>query len=458
MGRGAGSLPRSRTPDGPDETSARQKFTAPYSRPIHSTPLTPMIALIRQPKLRRFFLAHAQSQLGTGASYVALVLVAYQRLHSSWAIALVLLCDFLPSVLLSSYFGVLADRHSRRMLAIVADLIRAGAFTVLALTGSFAGTVVLALLAGVGTALFRPPVNAALPTLVADEERSRATSLYGALQNLGFALGPALCGLFLIFGPATWVLLANGATFLVSAALLAGVPLGRASERVEEGAGGAVSAWQDAKDGARYATHERRVGALLVIGAMSVLCGALINVAEPLLAVGPLHAGSSGFSVLIMLYGLGMVAGAAYTSRLGSRTSVLRAHFLAGVAVSGLAMLACAAAGSLAWALAPFAVAGFANAVIINPEIRLVQEFVDEKLRGRIFGLRDSIECACFAAAFVGAGALLSTLGPRSLYLLSGVLLLGTAAAGLVVFRQPKQIETPSTRRPAEAIVAAELA
>ncbi|MBV9603968.1 MAG: MFS transporter [Solirubrobacterales bacterium] len=396
-----------------------------------------MLSLLRQPKLLRFYFAHGQSQLGTGASYVALVLIAYQRLHSGWAVALVLLSEFLPGVVLAPYFGVLADRHSRRTLAIAAEVIRAGAFLGLVVISSFTATVALALLAGVGTALFRPAVNAALPGLVTPEERSPATALYGALKNLGFTLGPALCGLVVMLGPASWVLAGNAATFVISAALLAGVPLGRAGE--DAGGEGAEprSAWRDAKLGARYAARERRVGALMLIVAMTVLCGALINVAEPLLAIGPLHAGGSGFSILMTLYGLGMVAGAAYTARLGSRISVLRAHFLAGVAMTGVAMLACAAAGSLAGALAPFAIAGFANVVIINPQIRLLQELVAGQLRGRVFGLLDSLECSCFAIAFLAAGALLTAIGPRALYVLSGALLLATAVFGLGLFRAP---------------------
>jgi MFS family permease len=398
-----------------------------------------MFSLLRQSTLRRFFIAHAQSQLGTGASYVALVLIAYQRLHSSWAVALVLLSDFLPGVLLAPYFGVLADRHSRRTLAVVAEVIRATSFIGLALVASFGATLALALLAGVGTALFRPPVKAALPNLVAPAERSAATALYGALQNLGVTLGPALCGLVLIFAPANSVLLANGATFVISAVLLVGLPLDGRSGRRDPGEeqGEPTSAWQDAKAGASYAVRERHVGLLLAIAAMSVLCGALINVAEPLLATGPLHAGSSGFSVLVMLYGIGMVAGAAYTARLGSRLTVLRSNFLAGVAAAGLAMLACAAAVSFVWALAPFAIAGFANAVIVNPQVRLMQELVPADFQGRVFGLYDSVECGCFALAFVAAGGLLSAIGPRSLYALSGVLLLGTALVGLAMFRAP---------------------
>src|SRR5206468_5928676 len=118
------------------------------------------------PSLRRFFAAFFQSQIGTGAAYVALLLVAYQRLHSGWAISLVLLGEFLPGIVLAPVFGSLADRMSRRRLTISADLLRAACFVALAVVNSFVATVSLVLLAGVGTAMFRPAINAALPGMV----------------------------------------------------------------------------------------------------------------------------------------------------------------------------------------------------------------------------------------------------------------------------------------------------
>jgi MFS family permease len=396
-----------------------------------------MLKLLRQPTLRRFFIAHGQSQLGTGAGYVALVLISYQRLHSSWAIALVLLADFLPGIGLSAYFGALADRLSRRRLAIAAELIRAAAFTALALSGSFAATVGFALLAGVGTALFRPAVNAALPNLVAPEERSKATALYGALLSTGFTLGPALCGLLLLLlGSAEFVLLTNGATFIVSAALLARVPLDTARPTQREGTGDSSSR-SSARDGLRYAVRERRVGAVVLIGAMTALCGAVINVAEPLLATGPLHAGRSGFSILVAAYGLGLVAGSAYTARLGSGIAGLRAHFLAGIVLSGFSLLACGTAATLLWALVPFALAGFANALMFGPEIRLLQELAAERLRGRVFGLRDCVQNTCFALAFIAAGTMLSLAGPKTVYAVAGVSMLATGALGAWILRTP---------------------
>ena len=88
-----------------------------------------------EPRARLFFLAHAQSSLGTGAGYAGLLLIAYDRYPGAWGITLVLLADFLPATLLGPIFGAAADRWSRRTCAVVADLARAAAFIGIAFVG-----------------------------------------------------------------------------------------------------------------------------------------------------------------------------------------------------------------------------------------------------------------------------------------------------------------------------------
>src|SRR5215207_6770253 len=116
-------------------------------------------------RARVFFAALAQSALGTGAAYVALLLVALDRFNSPWAIGLVLLADVVPAMLLGPLFGTFADRWSRRGCAVFADVLRALAFLGLVLVDGFVPTFLLALLAGVGTGLFTPAALAALPSL-----------------------------------------------------------------------------------------------------------------------------------------------------------------------------------------------------------------------------------------------------------------------------------------------------
>ncbi len=390
-----------------------------------------MFSVLRAPPVRRFFVAHLQSQLGTGAAYVALLLVAYHRLHSGWAVAVVLLADFIPGIVLSPVCGALADRTSRRRIAVAAELLRAAAFVALALTSSFLATVGLALVAGVGTALFNPALESALPSLVAPSERSRATALYGAVNNLGITIGPALTALLMLFSGPSLVLGINGVTFAISAGLLARVPLGRA-DRSEDGAAGSL--WDDTRAGARAAAAIPGMTMLLVFSGAAVLAAGLMNVAEPLLATGPLHAGNGGYALLVAAYGAGMVTASALNARLSSRVAGLRRRWLMGIAANGVGMLATALAPSLAVALFTFAVTGMSNMLIVGPELRLVQELAGARLLGRVFGLRDLAGNVAFVLAFVAAGALLSRLGARTLFAVGGVALLVLAPAGALLF------------------------
>jgi hypothetical protein len=64
------------------------------------------LSLLRlEPRARWFFAVLAQSSLGTGAAHVALMLIAYERFRSPWAISLVLLADMVPVMLLGPILG-----------------------------------------------------------------------------------------------------------------------------------------------------------------------------------------------------------------------------------------------------------------------------------------------------------------------------------------------------------------
>jgi len=412
--------------------------------------MSAVIALLRDtPALRRFFAAFFQSQVGTGAAYVALLLVAYQRLHSGWAIALVLLGEFVPGIALSPLFGSLADRISRRRLAVCADVLRAICFVVIALVPSFAATVAFALLAGVGTALFRPAINAALPGMVPPEHRSQLTAMFYASINTGLMLGPAFAAGLLLLTTASVVLVLNAISFAVSAVLLAGVDLGPSSAsagEVEAAADESLpgSVWADTRDGARAALALPGVPVLMGVGALVVLTGAMFNVVAPLLATGPLHAGGSGYSVLMALYGLGMVAGSWTNARAGSNIDGLRRRWLFGIALSGVAMALAALAPNVPLALVAFTFIGLGENLLVGPEMRLMQEMVSERLLGRVFGLKDVLENIAFVCAFLGAGALLSLTGVRAVFVGAGVLTVALAAVGAVAFRTRRVVAPPA--------------
>ena len=226
---------------------------------------------------RWFFAAHLQGSLGAGAGYIALLVLAYHRLGSAWGATAVLLADVLPAMLLGPLLGGLIDRTSRLGAAIVADVIRAGAFAGLVFVDGIGAMLALALLAGLGTALFRPATYALLPGLVARERLAAANGIFHAVRETGYLLGPVLAAALLAAASPEAVLGVNAITFGISAVLLA-----RLRGHVRTSAAGRGD--DGAPAGLRTVLAQRGVGLLMATSGLVTLAAATMNVAEIVLA------------------------------------------------------------------------------------------------------------------------------------------------------------------------------
>lgn len=409
-----------------------------------------MLALLRSDRhVRLFFFAHAQSSLGTGAALVGLLLIAYDRFHSPWAISLVLLADLVPAMLLSPLLGALADRYSRRWCAVAADVMRALAFLGLALVDGFPATVAFAVLAGIGTALFRPAILAGLPALVSPERLPAATSLYSAIATADVSAGPALGALALAVVAPEGLMALNAGTFVLSALLLAQVPLGAPTR----GVGPSGSLLQEAVEGLRITA--RLPGVRVVIGASSLvlLFAGLYNVGELVFARRELQVGDAAFAILVASFGAGILAGSLAGARCRDVAAASRGYLL-GLLVLSLGFIASGIAPTYSAALIAFAAAGAGNGLVVVHERLLIQMSVRSDLQGRAFGAFDSLAATFFAAAFVIAGVLLSSIGARAVFMIAGVAtLLLWATTAPVVRRAFGANETYSDAdRPAAAV------
>jgi len=390
--------------------------------------------LRREPRARIFMAAHAQSAVGSGAAYVGLLLLAFDRLPTPWALTLVLLADFLPAMLLGPVFGAAADRWSRRRCAVASDVARAVAFVGIALVDSYAATVALALLAGAGSGLFVPAVLAGLPSLVHRTSLPAATSLYGALDDFGHTLGPALAAALLLGLSPEVLMLANGATFAVSALALTRVPFGDRPSPVTHEVGRRSSLVAEARSGLAATARMSGVRTLLLASAAVILFAGMFNVGELLLAEGELGAGDAGFSALVAVFGAGVIGGSLVGGR-GGPPAALKRRFLVGLLAVAAGFGAAGLAPTYVVALGAFLLAGVGNGLVLVHERLILQGTVPDRLMGRVFGVRDAIGSWSFAAAFVGAGAILTLVGTRPLFLIAGAGVLLVWVAATVVLR-----------------------
>ncbi|MGH2715899.1 MAG: MFS transporter, partial [Thermoleophilaceae bacterium] len=382
----------------------------------------------REPRARWFFGALLQSELGTGAAYVALLLIAYDRWHSPWAITLVLLAELLPAMLLGPVFGAAADRWSRKWCVVTADLLRFVAFVGIAMADSFGLTLALALLAGCGTGLFTPASLASLPGLVESRRLPGATSVYAAVGDLGFTVGPAVAALVLLFGTPEQLIGMNGLTFAISALVLGRLAFGQAPSAVEASR---PSLFREAVQGMAATAGIGGVRALLGVSAGALFFAGMFNVAELPFAEDILHSGEVGYSVLAAAFGIGFVTGSLTGTR-GGAPALLKVRYRLGLLILATGFIATGLAPVYVAALGAFVFGGIGNGMLIVYERQLIQATVPDRLAGRIFGVKDALSAWAFGLAFVCAGALITLIGVRELLVVAGI---GGLAAWLVSLR-----------------------
>ena len=372
-------------------------------------------------EVRPFFVAQAQGAIGDGAGYVALLLLAYDRLGSAWAATALTLADFGPAMLLGPLLGALVDRHGRLRSAIVSDLIRAVAFAGLLFVHNAAGMIALALLAGVGTALFRPATGALLPTLTTKEQLGPANALVSMLRDGGQLLGPALAaGLLLIAGPET-VLGFNAVTFVLSALLLT---------RLRGHVRPVAPASADEPPRVRLVLADARTRVLMITSGVVTLAGGTLNVSELALSQHDLQAGGTGLALLIGAMGVGLTVG----SGLGGES-----RDLLGLVLVTAGMIGAALAPVLALAVAAFAVLGVGNGIFFVSNRVMLQRHVAEHLHGRAFGLVSAFDSWGICAAVVLGGALVATTGARPTLALAG------GAMALIALISRRALKTRAT-------------
>ena len=366
---------------------------------------------------RRFFLAHAQSSIGSGIALVGLPLLAYERFHSPWALTVVLLCELLPAVLLGPVLGALADRLPRRTCLVVADMLRLGAFAALAFVPSLGLMIACALVAGIGAALFNPSALASLSQVSSGNYRPAAMSLYSALDDVGLTLGPAIAGgLLLVFEPQTLMAI-NAVTFSLSAAVLATIPL---ATRLTPPS---VSLLASLRSGAREIGARPGVRVLLASSTGAVVAVGMVNVGEVMLARELLGVGGSGLAALMTTSGVGTFLGSTFGARTNTTWQWRKAYVL-GLVCMAADLILCAVAPFFWLILVTFALGGFGNGLALVHDRLLLAHSVPEALHGRLFALHKTCTSSAFVIAFLTAGALISTLGIQAMFLCAGLLLI----------------------------------
>ena len=336
--------------------------------------------------------------------------------------------------------GVLSDRYDRRLLMIVADVLRVvavGGLAALSLAGSTElwHVVVLVVLYGVGDALFAPAFTAIVPDVVPQEDILQASALKELMEPVGLRFaGPALGG-FLIAG------LDVGAALVVDALTFAASAVAVSFMSPQPGVGRVgASAWEELREGFAFVRARPWLWATLASAALFLLVSyGPFEVLVPYLIRNDFGGGAATFGAIMSAGGLGGITVALLMSRFGAPRRHVTAMYVAW-ALSSLTTAGFAIAGA-PWQLFVFSFIGFAlNTVGMIVWNALMQTRVPSEMLGRVSSLDWFVSAGLIPVSFALTGPIAELIGTEATLIGAGVL--GALAGGLLF------IPGSATRRP----------
>lgn len=395
------------------------------------------VEALRHRTLRRALLAFIVFSVGEWATWVALLVWAYDE-RGVGAAAAVSVVQLVPAVIVAPLGSVLGDRgHRGRALA--AGYALQGMFMLLTAAALLADApFVLTCAGGVlvtcAVTLTRPVHNAALPALShTPGELMAGNTASITAEGAGAFLGPLICGvMFATLGPGS-VYVLFGALLFAAALLVARLPVAQLPREnpaaVGEGLGARTMAGvvELRRQPASALLLLMVTGQYVVVGVMDILV--------IVLALDVLGTGSSGPGVLGSALGVGGLLGALGTVVLVGRRRLAPA-LLAGMLVAGLPLTLLAATSTTAVAVALLIASGAGKAFFDVAGRTLLQRTVADEVLARVFGLQEALMTAAIAVGASIAPLLVMGLGIEGSLVVAGLLLPVAGALSWATLRQ----------------------
>jgi MFS family permease len=315
----------------------------------------------------------------------------FQKFHSPVLAGFADISHWTPFLLLSVYFGAIADRHDCRkviQLAQIMYMVVSVAWAVLFYTDTIQvwHAAILLILHGMAGVLWTPAEQLIIHDMVGTEHIQSAVRLNATSRQIGILFGPAVgAGLMLLLSPSIG-LLANALIYLPMTLWLLVVPY--TGHRREGAPPKRAIGWKDAVGVIREVSHNRPIITMVLLGgSASLFVGNAFHTQMPEFA-RDLGAGKDGFTYSALL--IASAAGAVFGGFLLEGKGWLKANVRTAITC---AMVWCALIAAFAISnnyfvsLVLLFCAGILNLSFYSTAQAIVQLLAPGHLRGRLIGL-----------------------------------------------------------------------
>ncbi|PZE77779.1 MULTISPECIES: MFS transporter [unclassified Curtobacterium] len=407
--------------------------------PIASAPRR--FAALRDRHSRPYLFTAGLSMMGDNIEHVITYWVLWQRFHSPALVGFEVVSHWLPFLLLSVWFGTLAERYDCRRLIQIAQgmfMLVSVAWGVLFLTGTLHiwEACLLLVLHGMAGALWAPAEQLLLHDFAEPAELTSAVRLNATFRSLGILFGPVVGSALLLGLGSTWGIFANVLFYVPMTLLMLRTPYtGHTRSGYVHRA--RVSLLDTGKV-LRSVGGDRVLIGMIVLAGLTALCiGGALQVAIPSFA-DALGAGDAGLAYGLLLFanGAGGVLGGFLLEATGAIKPNTRAAVAAGV-LFGLTTIAVAVTGNYVVAVLALLVGGVANMAGMSIGQAVVQLRAPLDQRGRVVGVYNMFGSGLRTGNGITLAVLGAAVGVGSAVAIgAAVLVVGTLVVALVIARR----------------------
>jgi MFS family permease len=364
--------------------------------------------------------------------------VLWQKFHSPALAGFEVISHWLPFLLLSVWFGSLAERYDCRKLIQIAQILF---MTVSAVWGILFWTnslqiweaCVLLVLHGCAGAIWGPAEQLMLHDFVERKDLPSAVRLNATFRSLGVLFGPVIGSVLLLgFGP-EWGIFANVLIYLPMTILMARTRF-TGHTRVDPDAPPRVRVGllESLRVLRQIRSNHLLISMIILAGLVAVTIGGALQVAMPTFA-NQLGAGSAGlaYGVLLFANGIGGVVGGFLLEATGILRPSAKAAVLATVTF-GVMILVFALSHSYVVAVIALVIGGVANIASMSITQSIVQLEAAPGERGRTYGVYGVFASGLRTGNGITLGVLGALIGiPYSIALCAALLVIGAVISGL---------------------------
>lgn len=342
---------------------------------------------LKHSNYRYFFFGQSISLMGTWIQNIALGWLVYRLTGSAIYLGVIAFAGQIPSLFITPFAGVYADRFNRRRILIITQSLAMITAIMLALFVIFDiakiwHLMAFAVMAGMINAFDTPFRHAFVLELIGNrEDLPNAIALNSSLFNTARFIGPLIGGVLITLVGEGWCFMINGLSFSAVIFSLIRIRVPTLKPVIYPG-----SIFHQMADGLRYSWNNKPLRYLLMLIATCGFFGLPFQSLMPAFARDILHGDATLLGTLTGSLGAGALTGALYLAS-RQRLSLLPKNIIIAAIMFTVALSVFSQSRMIALSMAALYFTGFGMIVMFNATNALLQAISDEDKRGRVISL-----------------------------------------------------------------------